>query len=106
MASELNLIQTAELIKRSMLVISNDTGMLHIADSLDKPIIGIYSGWHFKGKWYPQGANSIVFRKEPKCHTCYKENCEHITCLKMISADEVFEAADSILRRQLTAKTL
>ncbi len=98
-AGNFNILQTAELLKYSRLLISNDTGVVHIAALLNIPVVGIYSSWQIRGRWYPYGKNHIVIRKEPACHTCFKDYCGHLTCLKMISVDDVCKAVTQILAK-------
>lgn len=88
-AGKLTILQTIELLKNCRLLISNDTGAVHMASAVMVPVIGIYCAWQQRGKWYPFGTNNIVFRKEPQCHTCFKNECDHLTCLRMISVEEV-----------------
>lgn len=88
-AGELSVLQTIELLKHCRLLISNDTGAVHMAVAAGIPVVGIYSARDFKNKWYPYGENSIVIRKEINCQVCFLERCKHLTCLKKISVDEV-----------------
>ncbi len=91
-----SLLQTIELLKHCEFLISNDTGAVHMAAAVKTAVIGIYSARDFKNKWSPYGENNIVLRKEPKCHTCFKEECEQLTCLKEITVDEVLKAVENI----------
>ncbi len=96
-AGKLSLLQTIELLKNCRLLISNDTGAIHMAVAAGIPAVGIYSAWQLKGKWYPYGKKNIVTRKEPECHTCFMERCRHLTCLKMITVDDVCKASCKLL---------
>lgn len=95
-AGRFTLLQTLELIRRSQLLITNDTGTVHMAALAGTPVIGIYSAWQLKGKWFPYGCRNIILRKEPECHTCYRSECRHSTCLKDIDAEEVYTAVKEI----------
>ena len=96
-AGKFTVLQTAELLRRCDLLISNDSGAIHMAVAVKAPVVGIYTSWILPGKWFPYEGKNVVLRKEPKCHACYREYCEHITCLKMITVEDVCEAAERIL---------
>lgn len=92
-----NILQTVELLKHCRFLLSNDTGAVHMASSVNTPVVGIYTAWQLKGKWYPYGDNNVILRKEPRCHTCYRHNCRSVVCLDMVSAEEVCSAAFRML---------
>ena len=100
-AGKFTILQTIELLKNSQLLISNDTGAIHMAVAAERPVVGIYSARWFKYKWEPYGQKNIVLKKEPKCHACFLEKCEHLTCLKMISVEEIWKEAEQVLNQNL-----
>jgi len=63
--------QLIEGIKRCDVVISLDTGSLHIAVALNKPTLGILGGGHF-GRFYPWGDEKInrTANKPMDCYWC------------------------------------
>jgi len=99
-AGKFTILQTIELLKNSQLLISGDTGAVHMAVVTKRPVLGVYSARWFKYKWDPYGQKNIVLRKEPKCHACFLEECEHLTCLKMIGVEEVLKSVEQILLNQ------
>ncbi|MFH1868866.1 MAG: glycosyltransferase family 9 protein [Candidatus Omnitrophota bacterium] len=98
-AGGFTILQTLEIIKRSQLLISNDTGAVHMAASVGTPVIGIYAAWQIRGKWFPEGSDNIILREEPRCHACYCVECSHRICLEAIGAEKVCAAAEEIFRR-------
>jgi lipopolysaccharide heptosyltransferase I len=88
--------QAAAIIEQSNLVISVDTGLLHIALALEKPSVGIFgpTGWAHLTK-------KDIFRvvaKEFPCTPCLRHPvCSEFDCMKAITADDVLEAARSWL---------
>jgi len=97
-AGRFTLLQAIELLKHCQLLISGDTGTVHMAAAVGTPVVGVYSARDHKGKWHPYGENNIIIRKDPACNICYREACRHLTCLKMIGEDEVLMAAEQLLR--------
>ena len=63
--------QLIEGIKRCDVVISLETGSLHVAASLKKPTVGIMGGGHF-GRFYPWGDEKInrTANKPMDCYWC------------------------------------
>lgn len=97
MAGKTNLQESALLIRNAERVISNDTGMMHIAAALRKPIVSIWGGtlWEY-GFWpfYPDGMNlnKSLEVKGLSCRPCSKfgrDDCpkKHFKCMKDINID-------------------
>ncbi len=73
-------------------VVSNDSGLLHIAAALGKPTIGIVgptSPWH----WAPLNplSGTLEIEGELACRPCHKPVCRagHHRCMREIAADRV-----------------
>lgn len=93
--------ETVALFKKVDLVISNDSGPIHIASSVGTPVIAIL-GRNQKGlgptRWGPLGDKSIVLHKDVGCEECLAHNCKKgFLCLKAISVEEVVEKARPFL---------
>ena len=85
------------LIKRSQLLVTNDTGPRHYAVAFDIPVVVIM------GSTDPRytAANlekTIVLRYELDCSPCHKKKCprDH-ECMLKISPNAVFEASQKLL---------
>jgi len=91
-AKELSIGQTAALISRCFLFLSNDSSLMHMAVALDIPTIGIF-GPTSSEQFGPWGKKHKVIRAEINCPPCYYTddwmNCDGIRCLKMISVKDV-----------------
>ena len=98
-AGKTTLLQSAELLRRCELLITNDTGTMHLAAAMETPLVAIFSARDFPGKWYPYGSENIILRKSVSCELCYKFSCSMLDCLKAISVEEVLQAVDSIFKR-------
>lgn len=60
-----NIMDVISLVKRSFMVISPDTSIVHIASAFDKPLLALYSGLdNFYTKFHPTGSNYITVRAE------------------------------------------
>src|SRR6202140_4844222 len=97
-----DVLQLAAAISHCSVVVTNDSGPLHLATALAVPSVSIF-GPTDPGRTVIPGA-SRVLRREHTCSPCYQRQCplgDH-RCMIQISVDEVFEAAVGVLR-ELTA---
>jgi heptosyltransferase-2 len=71
-------------------VISNDSGLMHVAAALDKKLIAIYgsSDPHHTPPMHP---DAIVEYLGLVCSPCFKRECPlgHLNCLKQITPDQI-----------------
>lgn len=49
------LIEVGEMVSRSKLVVTPDTGFVHFASAMKIPIVGLYMNWHSNKPWMPVG---------------------------------------------------
>lgn len=94
-AGKMTLKQSAALFKKSSLVISADSGPLHIASSVGANVIGLFgpTSPEITG---PIGKGKIkVIRKEKNCIVpCYKKDCVDNNCMRKIKVEDVLEAVN------------
>ena len=80
-------------VKRCALLLTNDTGPMHIASALHVPIVAIFgpTDWRTTS---PYGAEHAIIREPVDCAPCLLRECpiDH-RCMTQISADQVYEAA-------------
>lgn len=85
-----NLGEAIDLMALCDTVISNDSGLMHVAAALDKKVIAIYgsSDPHHTPPMHP---NAIVEYLGLDCSPCFKRECPlgHLNCLKQISPVKV-----------------
>jgi heptosyltransferase-2 len=72
-------------------IISNDSGLMHVAASLDKHLIAIYgsSDPHHTPPMHP---NAVVEYLGLECSPCFKRECPlgHLNCLKQITPAKIY----------------
>ncbi len=103
LAGRLTLGQLAALLRRCRLLISNDSGPVHIAAAVGTPVVDIF-GRNQAGlspqRWGPLGEGHAVLHKEVGCVTCLAHDCDiEFLCLTTLQVDEVYQAAVSVLDR-------
>jgi heptosyltransferase-2 len=84
------LTKLAALLKRSGLVISNDSAVMHLASYLNRPIVAIFGPTN-EAKYGPWSDNSIAVKKEIFCRPCEKAQCRFGTleCMRLIKVEDV-----------------
>lgn len=98
----LNLEQSASIIKMAKAVLTNDTGMMHIAAALHKPIVSTWGntvpefGMTPYDPQHPE-FSKIIECKGLKCRPCSKlgyKNCpkKHFKCMNELNSDEICAA--------------
>ncbi|MBC7875242.1 MAG: glycosyltransferase family 9 protein [Ferruginibacter sp.] len=94
--------ESADLVKRSKLVITNDTGLMHIAAAFNKPIISLWGNTVPAFGMYPYFGNSSGWEMRLQvtklwCRPCSKigyKKCPlgHFNCMEKISPAELGES--------------
>jgi len=97
LAGMTNLRELACIIKRSLLIVTNDSAPLHIAGSAGTPAVAIFGPTDYR-KYGPRPGLGEAVHKKLHCSPCEKALCRfNLECMKAISADEVLDAAKAIL---------
>lgn len=102
LAGKTSLSQLAALLKRCRLLISNDSGPVHIASAVGIPVISIF-GRNQAGlspvRWGPIGKHDRYLHKEVGCSVCLAHKCViGFDCLKAITVEDVLKTVDEILK--------
>jgi len=96
-----SLAETAAIIQRSVLLLSGDSGVLHIAVGLGVPTVSLFGPGRAK-KWAPRGERHIVINKNLPCSPCTTFGTTpacpiDARCMRDISVDEVVNAVTMLL---------
>ncbi len=96
-----DLLQLAALLERCDLLVTNDTGTMHMATAVGTPVVAIFGSTDVNttGPW---GDRHKVIKKDLPCSPCLKRVCptDH-RCMELISVDEVEEAVNLKLKEIL-----
>jgi len=82
------------------LLISNDTGPVHLACALKKPVIALYSSTNPKLCGPHKATTAIALAAPPSCSPCLKRACLRPFCLMQIGPEEVVNTATNMLSCQ------
>ncbi len=99
----LSLVETAGVLERVALLITGDSGIMHIAYGLGTPTVSLF-GPGIEKKWAPRGENHIVINKHLPCSPCtrfgYTPRCAYnVACMRQITVNEVYARALELLER-------
>jgi heptosyltransferase-2 len=90
------LAEAAALLQKARLAVCNDSGLMHLAAAVGTPVISIFGPTH-PGEKKPLQAGSVAVWKGEgmECSPCYHDGvfpaCDHLSCLRRITAQEIFE---------------
>jgi lipopolysaccharide heptosyltransferase II len=84
-------------LQQCRLLLTNDTGTMHLAALLGVPVVAIFGSTE-PGLTGPLGNGHIVLRHHVECSPCFLRECPiDFRCMKAVSAEEVAHAALSML---------
>jgi len=100
-AGQLNLGETWSLLNEVNAVLSNDTGVMHMAGLLGKKVFTPMGGQYPAPLWHPRGKELEIFSNAVACAPCFKDACllPEQTCLTGISPKLAAEAICAYLRQ-------
>jgi lipopolysaccharide heptosyltransferase II len=100
LVGQTTVLELAALIRRSKLVIANNSASLHMADAFNRPMVILYSGTEYLTQWEPRNAPSRLLKVPTDCSPCYSFQCPFsMECLD-ISPEDVLESCLSLLQKE------
>jgi len=95
----MTLKQLAYFYQRCAVVISTDTGPMHIAAAMKFPTVVALFGPTSPVRTGPYGSTQKVVRSGVACSPCFKKRCDDMRCMRKISVDMVYDAVKEVLGR-------
>ena len=93
LAGKTGLRELISLISECDLLVTNDSGPMHIGYAVRTPVVAIFGSTSSEHTG-PVGKKDIVIKKALDCAPCFERECKkhNLKCMDMISSEEVFEA--------------
>ncbi len=91
----------AAVLEGARVVVTNDTGPMHLASAVGRPVVAIFgpTNVHRTG---PYGAGHVLLEGRADCAPCYSRECcfaggaEELVCLRRITVGEVVESLNRL----------
>jgi lipopolysaccharide heptosyltransferase II len=93
LAGKTTLRQLVALLERAALVVANDSGPMHIAAALGRPLVTPF-GPTSPVRTGPYRRMDSVIRLDIPCSPCFSRTCSHQSCLRWLEAGPVLELAE------------
>jgi lipopolysaccharide heptosyltransferase II len=101
LAGKTSLIESAAVIRKSQLLVSGDSGVLHIAAGLGIPTVALFGPSNIR-KWAPKGEQHIVVSRNQPCSPCSEfgntPQCPiNAKCMADIKVADVLASVDKLI---------
>jgi lipopolysaccharide heptosyltransferase II len=97
-AGQTNIEELAAVLGLAPLLISNNTGPVHLAAAMGTPVVDLYALTNMQhAPWHVP--HELLFHEVP-CRNCYKSICpeEHHNCLRLVPPEAVVASALRLMR--------
>lgn len=100
---KLSLAELAAMLKKCALMLSTDSGPMHVGVSQNVPIVTMFGASPVPG-FYPYDAKDVLIKSPEPCHPCGIHQCPHegdrnLACMKNITAETVMKYVWELLAK-------
>ncbi|HEU0274492.1 MAG TPA: lipopolysaccharide heptosyltransferase II [Candidatus Udaeobacter sp.] len=93
--------QLIDELRRCRLLLTNDTGTMHLAALLGLPVVAIFGSTEPR-LTSPLGKTHIILRHHVECSPCFLRECPiDFRCMKAVRTQEVADAVLSLLKKEV-----
>jgi ADP-heptose:LPS heptosyltransferase len=97
LTASISLRQLSALLAKALLFVGIDSGVMHMASAHDVPLVALF-GPSDPVFVAPHNKRSRIVRNDSlDCVPCYLKPCDHCTCMKSITVEQVLTACESLL---------
>lgn len=97
-AGRTSLKELACLMKRADLLITTDSGPMHLAATLGTPIVALF-GPTAPWRTGPYAAPAEIVNKQLPCAPCFKKKCSSMVCMNGIEVGDVIHAVEKLMEK-------
>ncbi|MEM4245391.1 MAG: glycosyltransferase family 9 protein [Candidatus Nanoarchaeia archaeon] len=95
--------QLISLVNRANLVISVDTGTMHVAAALERPVVALFGAGDPRNwmPYSPLGNARFIYKWKDACVSCRKYECKRgdMQCMDAIKVEDVLAKVEDLLKR-------
>jgi lipopolysaccharide heptosyltransferase II len=105
----LDVLGTAAVLARCRLLVTNDSGLLHVCEAVGRPVLAFFGSTSPRFGYAPYRPESAFLHRPPRCNPCSKNGSRPChrprhECMENISVDAAHAAASAILHRLQRAR--
>jgi heptosyltransferase-2 len=100
LAGSTQLAEAVDLLSLASAVVSNDSGLMHIAAALQRPLVAVY-GATSPGFTPPLNDNAAIVTSDIDCAPCFQRECPlgHHGCMRYTPMERVAAELETLLGR-------
>jgi heptosyltransferase-2 len=99
LSGKTSLAEAVDLLSLANAVVSNDSGLMHVAAALNRPLVAIY-GSSDPNFTPPLNDNARIISPDIDCSPCFKRECpkEHLKCLRDLPVSKVQAELEQLIQ--------
>ena len=95
LCGKMRLLELPPIFERAALIVANDTGTAHLAAASNERMI-VICGPTDPRRVKPVGKGVIAIQADLSCKNCYRKTCDHHSCMKFVTPEQVMDFARSV----------
>jgi len=99
-SGKVSLAESVAILKRTKLLVTVNTGIMHIGAAIGIPLIALHGATSDK-RWGPLSRSAVVIKSNEKCQPCislgFESKCNDPICMQNITVDMVWKAVQEKL---------